>query len=251
MPDRLHLAQIRINGGTQPRASLHGETVREYAEAMLEGAIFPPVTVFYDGNGYWLADGFHRFEAAKLNGALDILAEIKQGTRRDAILYSVGANAAHGMRRTNADKRRAVDVLLRDEEWGKWSASEIGRRCNVSHDFAARLKNERSLSSDESEQRTYTTKHGTEAVMSVGNIGRRAEAAESPAATIPALPTPKPPPALVPQPTQRAEPSFETWLTRLCGRVEELRYLRSELEEKSAFEIALTESYREGHLILR
>lgn len=77
----------------------------------------------------------------------------------------------------NADKRRAVMTLLRDEEWGKWSAREIARRCVVSHDFASRLKNERderSLSSGDSEPvaRTYTTKHGTQATMRTENIGR-------------------------------------------------------------------------------
>lgn len=32
--------------------------------------------------------------------------EVLRGTKRDAILYSVGANSTHGLRRTNADKRR-------------------------------------------------------------------------------------------------------------------------------------------------
>lgn len=62
----------------------------------------------------------------------DIAAEVRQGTRRDAILYSVGANATHGLRRTNADKRRAVETLLRDEEWSQWSNREIARQCGVS-----------------------------------------------------------------------------------------------------------------------
>jgi hypothetical protein len=30
--------------------------------------------------------------------------EFKQGTQRDAKLYSVGTNVAHGLRRTNTDK---------------------------------------------------------------------------------------------------------------------------------------------------
>ena len=32
---------------------------------MEEGAIFPPVTVFFDGEHFWLADGFHRVQAAE------------------------------------------------------------------------------------------------------------------------------------------------------------------------------------------
>jgi N6-adenosine-specific RNA methylase IME4 len=129
------------------------------------------VTLFYDGGAYWLADGFHRHAAHLKAGATDIAADIRQGTRRDAILHSVGANQSHGLRRTNDDKRRAVMTLLNDEEWGKWSAREIAEHCGVSHDFAARLK--KSLSSDDSEV-TYTTKHGTVATMQTGNIGRPA-----------------------------------------------------------------------------
>jgi hypothetical protein len=37
------------------------------------------------------------------------------------VLHSAGANAMHGLRRTNADKRRTVMLLLQDEEWAAWS----------------------------------------------------------------------------------------------------------------------------------
>jgi hypothetical protein len=37
------------------------------------------------------------------------------------VLYTVGANATHGLRRSNADKRRAVSMLLDDPEWAQWS----------------------------------------------------------------------------------------------------------------------------------
>ena len=128
---RLPLAAIRSDGGTQPRAALSPEVVAQYRDEMVAGIVFPAVVVFHDGRDYWLADGFHRLNAASLAGAPDIEADVRQGTQRDAVLYSVGANAAHGLRRTNADKRRAVDRLLRDSEWARWSDREIGRRCGV------------------------------------------------------------------------------------------------------------------------
>ena len=71
-----------------------------------------PVVVFHDGVDHWLADGFHRYHASRRIEALESVAEVRTGTRRDAVLYSVGANASHGQRRTNADKRRAVMTLL-------------------------------------------------------------------------------------------------------------------------------------------
>ena len=122
---RLRLKEIRTDGGTQPRASINREAVAEYAEAMQEGAIFPPPTVFYDGADYWLADGFHRVAAAQAAGFDDVSIELRQGSRRDAVLFSVGVNSTHGLRRTNEDKRRAVMTLLNDPEWSKFTGREV------------------------------------------------------------------------------------------------------------------------------
>ena len=113
------VSDIRRDGGTQQRVSLNHETVIEYAESMEEGASFPPVKVKYDGENYWLYDGFHTLEAAWSIGRKEIEAQIISGTQREAILESVGVNAKHGLRRSNADKRRAVTTLLEDKEWGE------------------------------------------------------------------------------------------------------------------------------------
>ena len=60
--------------------------------------------------------------------------------QRDAILFSVSANAQHGQRRTNEDKRRAVMRLLEDPEWSRWPAREIARQCGVTHPFVSALR---------------------------------------------------------------------------------------------------------------
>src|SRR5690242_8250426 len=131
---------IRVDGGTQTRAAISDNAVREYADSMNNGAQFPPLIVFYDGTDYWLADGFHRFRAFAENGIDEIEADVRQGSRRDAVLYSVGANAEHGLPRTNEDKRRAVATMLCDEEWKQWSDREIARRCNVGNEMVSRLR---------------------------------------------------------------------------------------------------------------
>lgn len=135
------IAKIRMDGGTQPRAKLFEEVVADYAEDMKQGAEFPPVVIYYDGKKYWLADGFHRVRAKEAIGAKEVSAVVILGQLRDAILHSVGANAAHGLRRTNADKYRAVERLLRDRDWRKWSNREISRRCGVSHAFVNQVRN--------------------------------------------------------------------------------------------------------------
>lgn len=166
----MNIADIRVNGGTQSRAAINQEVASDYADLVRAGAVFPPVTVFFDGVSYWLADGFHRYEAHVSAGAYEIAADIRQGTQRDAILFSVGANASHGLRRTNDDKRRAVLTLLNDAEWSKWSDREIARACGVSQPFVSGIR-PRLTENVISEARTYTTKHGTTATMNTANIG--------------------------------------------------------------------------------
>src|SRR5689334_9839092 len=113
----LELSKIRTDGGTQARAAVPEATVEEYTQALIDKAVFPPVVVFYDGTEYWLADGFIRVAAHKGQARDVIEADVREGTLRDAILYSVGANAEHGLPRTLEDKRRAVRTLLDDPEW--------------------------------------------------------------------------------------------------------------------------------------
>ena len=50
---------IRLDGDTQPRIQLNQSTVEEYVEAIQNGDSMPPIDVYYDGESYWLADGFH------------------------------------------------------------------------------------------------------------------------------------------------------------------------------------------------
>jgi N6-adenosine-specific RNA methylase IME4 len=171
MAELLSIDFIRRDGGTQPRAALDPGTVEAYAEAARAGAEFPPVIVFYDGTDHWLADGFHRVAGHEAAEFEEILAEIRPGTRREAVLFACGANATHGLRRTSEDKRRAVLLLLGDAEWGKWSDREIARRANVGHPLVAEL---RRLTGSSSSERTFRTKHGTVSTMDTAAMGKRA-----------------------------------------------------------------------------
>lgn len=170
----INIADVRVNGGTQSRAAIDRGVVSEYADAIKGGATFPPITVYFDGVSYWLADGFHRYEAYALAQVYDAPADIRQGTQRDAILFSVGANASHGLRRTNDDKRRAVQTLLNDPEWSAWSDREVARACGVSHTFVAGQRG--AVTGNVSSERTYTTKHGSTATMQTANIGASSKA---------------------------------------------------------------------------
>jgi hypothetical protein len=164
----------------------------------------PPVVVFHeyqDGwkEKYWLADGWHR-HGGYLNACRkDIPVRVIEGTWRDALRYSLSANATHGLRRTNADIERAVLTALKDDEWAHWSDSEVARLCAVNQTTVSRhrakLMQSISAASVADGQaapaeaiRTYRTRGGKTATMNVANIGRRKTKARSKPAAAPAPP---------------------------------------------------------------
>ena len=173
----IDIDQIRTDGGTQSRAAICQATVEEYAEAMADpDRVFPPVTVYFDGRNYWLADGFHRLEAWRQIGRAEIPAEVRQGNVRAAILHSVKANSAHGLRRSNADKRRAVTTLLEDGEWSQWSNREIARRCAVSDVFVAAVRADLSANGLQMEQVRKVERGGVVYQQNTANIGAGSKA---------------------------------------------------------------------------
>ena len=166
----ISLDTIRTDGGTQPRAQIDALAIAEYAEAMRGGAAFPPLVVFEDKEGErWLADGFHRLAAARQVGSAELPCHLHHASRRDAVLYACGANTAHGLRRTNSDKRRAVLVLLQDDEWAQWSDREIGRQCRVSNRFVSNLRSDVTVNGSQSGKR----KGADGRTIDTANIGRK------------------------------------------------------------------------------
>jgi hypothetical protein len=147
---KLELANIRRDEEAQKaqmrEKGLNQATVNEFAEAMENNAgmeEFPEIVVFFDGKHNWLADGWHRCAAAEKAGLKGgIPASIRKGGLREAILWAVGANAEHGLPRTNADKRLAVETLLKDDEWMGWSDTVIARRAKVSQPYVGKLRHE-------------------------------------------------------------------------------------------------------------
>lgn len=175
---QIELAKIVAEGTTQMRG-YDDKLVEQYAEAMKNGAVFPPVTVFANGSSYYLGDGFHRLGAARAVKAKSIEAEVHEpingeSAQRSAILFAVGANDTHGRNRTADDKRRAVEALLKDPEWSRWTDREIARQCRVSHPFVAtqrtRLINGGVLAREDKRKRK--DKHGNVSEIDTKNIGK-------------------------------------------------------------------------------
>jgi ParB-like chromosome segregation protein Spo0J len=159
---KLQIKDIRLDKALQPRAHMNEDIIAEYAELITSGVQFPPVTVYYDSVYYWLTDGYHRYFSHKSAALTEIECEIVNGTRRDAILFSSGVNE-HGLRRTNADRIKAITNLLEDMEWSEWSDRKIADICHVSHVTVGRVR--KSLQIPKADGVKYINKHGQESTM--------------------------------------------------------------------------------------
>ncbi len=141
---KVPLDRLVIDPGLQMREGLNHDVIDDYAESYRSGRSMPPLVSFQEADSSTLlvADGFHRLGGARAAGLQEIEVEIRQGTRRDALFFAASANTGHGMRRTNADKRRGVMVLLDDPEWSKMSNHLIAEHVGVSHMLVGNLRPE-------------------------------------------------------------------------------------------------------------
>lgn len=138
MSTRVRLEAIVFDAGTQIRASIDQQVVSDYAEAMTNGAVFPPIVLFHDGTRHYLADGFHRFLAAQRIQWRELEADVRPGTKEDALWFALGANRTNGKRLTDGDKKHAI--LLALAAWPGRSANQIAEQIGVNAGYFSRVK---------------------------------------------------------------------------------------------------------------
>lgn len=141
----VRLDAIAVDAGTQVRARLDEAVVAEYAERMTEGDVFPPLVVFTDGTcnadgspRYYLGDGFHRTMAARKNGFLDLDADVRVGTKSDALWHAAGANKCNGLQMTHDDKKHAVMLMI--QAFADKSMHQIAAQVGCAYSYVHRLK---------------------------------------------------------------------------------------------------------------
>lgn len=141
----IDIKKIVIDAGTQPRVAIDDATVQEYADIIkssIKDEQLNPFDdlpddklpqVFRDSTGRCvLADGFHRYGGHKTAHAKEMKCAIRDGDANDALVFSLGTNQEHGVRRSNRDKQRAVKIAWSNPAINVWSNSEIARLCGVS-----------------------------------------------------------------------------------------------------------------------
>ena len=141
-PELVEIAALTLDEELFPRERLDPETVDDYTEQMQEeGARFPPIRVIMDRDGnLFLVDGWHRCEAARRLRYTKLHARVRSGDWSDAVEAAAASNTRHGLKRTNADKRKAVEMLLALPKWAEASDREIAKHCGITHPTVAAIR---------------------------------------------------------------------------------------------------------------
>lgn len=179
MSETIALDKIDRAAGTQSRAGLHGPTVYDYSEAMEAGDKFPPIELIYDGEAYYLKDGFHRVAAAIQAGFTTIDANVEQGTLEDAQWASYAVNATHGLRRSREDTRRAIVAALKHPNGVGKSNGVIGRHVGVDPKTVATVREQLQLSREIPEMASrQVERNGQTYSQNTANIGATKQSLE-------------------------------------------------------------------------
>lgn len=138
---------IIVNAGTQQR-TVDDDVVARYAALIKDGVAFPAVDVISDGKNYYLFDGFHRLFAHKKLKENYIGCHITDGTKRDAIWLSFGANKANGFPRQAGTAKEILVKIFGDEEWAKTSQHDIAKHVGCTQAFVSKIFKELQGASD-------------------------------------------------------------------------------------------------------
>jgi len=124
---KLKLSDIKLDKELTPRTGINNFTVEIYKNSFGE---LPPVDVYWiEGqDGWWLVDGWHRYEAAKSLNEKDIEVNEHQGTFDDAKEFSFDSNLKHGQSLTLNERKEAVKFKLKrhTKRANKWIGEDCG-----------------------------------------------------------------------------------------------------------------------------
>ncbi|HJQ28789.1 MAG TPA: ParB N-terminal domain-containing protein [Rubrobacter sp.] len=109
----LRITDLLANAPVDAEAHLDAARVEHFARIL---DALPPVVVFDTEEGLLLADGYHRVAAARLRGMERVEAEVRSGSRRDALRYAARVGAAQ----RGLSPRDAVSYIRRRSQ-GRWS----------------------------------------------------------------------------------------------------------------------------------
>lgn len=177
MNKKMNVNAIILDPRLQSRVAVDEDMVKDFAEKMQDGDVFPAVHVYLvDGTHYYLVDGWHRVLALKQIGKTTVECIVTEGTWRDAKWASLAANKNHGLRPSPSDKRKKINDCLEDDEWSKYSDSLIAEHCGCGRHLVLKVRQER----NEKKPDTVLVKKGGKVVeQNITNVSGKKKKSDS------------------------------------------------------------------------
>lgn len=136
------LARITQDPNIQVRVRIDNETVDGYSAIINEHGAMEPMVVFVDSMAALLADpenypfllsqGHHRLLAYRKSGKLEAPAQIREGGLSEALEYAIRSGARSSLPLSNADKRRAAELAVKDPRIGMKDDRRIAKMIGIS-----------------------------------------------------------------------------------------------------------------------
>jgi hypothetical protein len=137
----LATADLHADEPLQPREQLKRQTIDDYATLYAEADPsenpLPPLEVFQVEACSYVADGFHRLEAAKQAGRTQVECHVYQGTLRAAMVHAALANVQRGLPYSFGDKSRILTRFLTDPDMQTRSDRQLARQLGISNAYVS------------------------------------------------------------------------------------------------------------------
>ena len=127
------------------RAKINHAMVATFAADMERGDVFPKPVLLYDAKKdcFWTGDGFTRLAAMLQLGRKEVEAEVRPGTKTDAMLFNIKANSEpRGQPTTIDDRRHAAKLLLKHKEHNFKTDKAIAELVGCSTGLVADVRHE-------------------------------------------------------------------------------------------------------------
>lgn len=139
----INVAELIFDDRLQCRSMERPEAIEDYREVLRESKVkWPfkdPIEVVDVAGRLHVVDGRHRAKACIAEKRAEVRAVVVAGSWEDAVKAAVKANSTHGMPRTAADKRYAVETAYR-ELGEETPARQIAKMCMVTERFVHKVR---------------------------------------------------------------------------------------------------------------
>lgn len=137
------LSDLKFDVRLQCRATMDQSVIEDYRDIFVQAKhnVWPfnePMEAVEVDGVLYVTNGFTRGNAAMSAGRKLVNVNVIKGDWEVAVRLACKANATQGQRRTNADKKRAVLIALR--ELASLSVQQIADACDVSRAFVSTVR---------------------------------------------------------------------------------------------------------------